>query len=529
MPIVSREKNALILKLRDPSQVKRLIPKHQVIMENGVEYTAVPHTDTAFRILKNIGMKMKGLEPMRHKYQYPKLRGKHDPRPSQIETAVGASVHKRFFILNEMRTGKTAAVLWCMQWLKQTKQMGESVLVTCTNSCTDSVWRAAIFELFPEATVAVLRGSAETRKKLLKMQFDFFIINHDGLKVIPRDLLQSVAGGRIKVLVVDEGTEFAAHGTDKWRVMKSLCGKADRVVWLTGTPLARGADMIWGQMQCVAPERITGSFSTWRDTVMRKSGPFKWVNREGYEKIVYEVMQPAVRFKRSDVLEPLSVSYEYRKAELSLSQTKAINFIKKEGALMFKKQTISAVNAAVLMGKILQISMGAVKDDDGEIVHYPVTERLAVLDELIEQANAKVIVFAPYKAVVDLLVNHNKKKHSVMFIDGRVTGTERTNVIVAFQERENPRVLVAHPKTTGHGLELSAADTVVWYGPLPVLNSTDLYEQATARVMSGSQKNAVGVYHVHATSLEHKFFLAQRKGVAAQQEVLALFEEEIFS
>jgi len=528
MPVAIPEKRALVLNLKDPERVKALIPMYQVVEDGGMKLLVVPHNLDTLRILRNIGVNVKGYEPMRFYYQYPLLYGRYPPMLHQIETAVAVTTHKRLYILNEMRTGKSAAVLWATNYLKKMKAV-RGVLITCTRSCMDTVWRAAIFGLFPEATVAILHGDRATRLKLLAMKFDYYVINHDGLKTIPKELYRACADGRINMGIIDEGSEFAQQGTTKWKVLKAICSKLEYVNWLTGTPMSRGPDKIWGQCMIVTPDTVPESFTTWKDSVLRQVATYTWVPRLGYEDKVYKAMQPAVRYRKSEVIDTMPVTYEDREAGLTDAQNSAIKEIKKEGALVLGNRSISAVNAAIVLNKIVQISMGAVLDDKQNVVAYPPTKRLAVLDEIISQANAKVIVFAPYHAVIDLIVAHLSKYTTVEFIDGRVTGNKRSAIINAFQHDENPRVLVAHPKPAGHGLELAAADTVIWFGPLPVINSTDLYEQACHRVMSAQQKNNVGIYHIFCTSLERKYFDAQRKGVAAQMEVLKLFEEVINS
>lgn len=117
-----------------------------------------------------------------------------------------------------------------------------------------------------------------------------------------------------------------------------------------------------------------------------------------------------------------------------------------------------------------------------------------------------------------------KKYTTVDKIDGSVTGRARDKAINAFQEHEHPRIIVAQPRTTGHGLELSAADTVIWYGPI---FSNNIYEQACHRVMSGMQKNSIGVYHLGSTPLEWRIFKSLKDGVDVQQNMLALYDAEM--
>lgn len=532
MPVVIPEKKALVLHLKNPTKVTASIPKHQFIEEAGQRYLAVPHTVDAWHVLKNIGVNVENYEPMRWYYPYPKLYGRYDPMAHQSETSVFCTANKRCFVLNEMRTGKSASVLWASDYLRKVKQV-KRTLILCTVSCMDRVWRQAIFGLFPERTVAILHGSHQQRLALLREDFDYYILNHDGLKVgfgdkksegFHAELVAMAKSGEINLIVMDEGSEFRNASTDRWKALKAITTHINRIWWLTGTPTPGGPEDAWAQCMIVNPSKVPSYFKTWRDRVMYQINKYKWVAKTGYESVVHEAMQPAIRYKKSEVIDMMPVTYDDREAELTKEQLGAYQHIKSQGVLASKNGAVTAVNAAVLLGKMLQIGAGAVKNDEGGIVEYTPTPRLKVLDELIEQSGAKVIVFAPYKAIVDMLVAHIKKKWTVEFIDGRVTGRKRDAVIQAFQDSDEPKVLVAHPKTTGHGLELSAADTVVWFAPM---HSVDLYEQANNRIMSGLQKRSMGVYHIGCTTLEWRIYRALQAGVNMQQEVLKLYDEEI--
>lgn len=532
MPIVIPEKKALVMKLKNPSRVTANIPKYQIINEDGEQYLAVPHTVDAWHVLKNLGLSVDNYEPMRWYYPYPRLYGRYDPMSHQSETSVFCTANKRCFILNEMRTGKSASVLWASDYLRKAKQV-KKVLILCTMSCMDRVWRQAIFGLFPEKTVAILHGTAQQRVQLLKENFDYYILNHDGIKIgysdkksegLHAELVRMVKAQEIDLIIVDEGSEFRNASTDRFKALKAISSHVNRIWWLTGTPTPGGPEDAWAQCMIVNPSKVPTYFKSWRDKTMYQINKYKWVPKTGHESVVHEAMQPAIRYKKSDVIDMMPVTFDDREAELTKEQLAAYSKIKTEGVLASKSGAVTAVNAAVLLGKMLQISAGVVKNDEGGVVKYLPTPRLRVLDELVEQAGAKVIVFAPYKAVVDMLVEHIGKRWTVDFIDGRVTGRKRDAVIHAFQDRDDPKVLVAHPKTTGHGLELSAADTVIWFAPM---HSVDLYEQANNRIMSGLQKRSMGVYHIGCTTLEWRIYRALKAGVNMQQEVLKLYDAEI--
>lgn len=532
MPIAIPSKKALVLKLRNPAKVTAAIPMHQTIEQEGESYLAVPHTVDAWHVLKNLGVNVENYEPMRWHYPYPRLYGRHDPMPHQSETAVFCTANKRCYILNEMRTGKTASVLWASDYLKRAKQV-KKVLILCTVSCMDDVWRQAIFGIFPDRTVATLHGSHQQRLALLQQPFDYYILNHDGLKVgfadkkpatgFHAELVKQVKSGEIDLIVVDEGSEFRNFSTDKWKALKNLAG-VERLWWLTGTPTPGGPEDAWAQARLVNADRVPEYFNTWKHRVMYQANKFKWLPKTGHENDVHNALQPAIRYKKSEVLRDIPTTFDDRAAELTKEQLAAYQQIKTQGVLASKQGPISAVNAAVLLLKLLQISAGAVKNDEGGVVQYPPTNRLRVLDELISQSASKVIVLAPYKAVVDLLVAHINKTRKAGFIDGRVTGRARAKVLNAFKNTTDLDVLVAHPKTTGHGLELAVADTVVWFAPM---HSVDLYEQANNRIMSNAQERSVGIYHIGCSSLEWKIYAALKAGVSMQQKVLELYDEEI--
>ncbi len=523
MPVAIPSKKALVLNLKDPSRVTAVIPKYEFINSNGIVYLAVPHTTDAWHILRNLGINVKGYEPMRSYYHYPKLSGIYEPMDHQRETAVFCATHKRCYVLNTMRTGKTASTLWAADFLRRSKQV-KRTLILCTMSCMVKVWKNAIWSLFPDARVNVLHGSAETRIKLLDRDAEYYVINHDGIKTIEKQLTLAIKHGFIDLIINDEGAEFRNAGTDKYKVLYRVAKGCPRIWWLTGTPTPRSPEDAWAQCKIVTPETTPPTFKSWQDSVMFRVSQFKWVPRHDSDAKVHALMQPAIRFRKEDVIDVMPVTFEEREAPLTTEQKHVFDEIKKQGAIRSANGTISAVNKGVLLQKLIQISMGVVRADDGTEVLYKPKPRLAVVREIVEQAEGKVIVFAPFHAVVDMLVREIKEYTTVDFIDGRVSGTARDKVITEFQEREHLRVLVAHPRTTGHGLELAAANTIIWFGPI---FSPDYYEQANHRVQSGQQKHSIGIYHIGATSMEWKYYGILRNSVNAQQKMLDLYNEVV--
>lgn len=522
MPLLIPERKAMAFRFKDPdaiSQVKALMPSQEV---DG--YLCVPHTEDALRVLSNLGVSVSGLEPIRTRYSWPKLSGKFSPMPHQVTTAAFVTMHNYCYVLNDMRTGKSASCIWATAYLRSQNQC-KGTLVICTLTCMESVWKNEIWGITPSASVAIVHGSKDKRASLLADNYDYYIVNHDGIKVTSTAIELAIEEGRIDTIIMDEGAEFRHHNTDKWRTLRKIAkpNTLKRLWWLTATPTPNGPEDAWAQCRIVNPTRVDSYITHWRDKTMRQISTYKWIPKPGWMNMVHEAMQPAIRFAKSDVMELPPVLWVDRKCNLSPAQTKALDMVKREGALMSESGSITAVNAAVLLNKMLQIAAGAVLADNGSVVEYSADTRYQAVRDIMLESKSKTLIFANNHATLDRLYSMLVKAgHRVAQVDGRVTGKERTRRISGFQTMDTYDVLVLHPKPAGHGLELSAADQIIWFCP-PF--STDLYIQANNRIQSAKQKHGMGIYHIYCTNFEKAIYAARKAGVADQNGVLALYRE----
>jgi SNF2 family DNA or RNA helicase len=136
----------------------------------------------------------------------------------------------------------------------------------------------------------------------------------------------------------------------------------------------------------------------------------------------------------------------------------------KQMQIMAVGETISTVNAAAALTKLLQLSGGAVYTDGGNVVEFDVSPRLNVLHEVLEESLHKVIVFVPYTHTLSLIKNFlNKHNISSEIIAGSVSANERAAIFNRFQTQDDPKVLLIQPQAASHGVTLTAADTVVFW------------------------------------------------------------------
>jgi SNF2 family DNA or RNA helicase len=192
-----------------------------------------------------------------------------------------------------------------------------------------------------------------------------------------------------------------------------------------------------------------------------------------------------------------------------------------ECAVLVKEKRITAANAGVAMNKLLQIGAGYVYSTNPLYATLDSTPRKDVFLELVEEAPHKLIVFAPWRHLINglsELLDDNKIEHAV--IHGDVS--KREDIFNDFQQTSKYRLLLAHPGCVHHGLTLTAASTIIWYSPTP---SLEIYEQANARIRRVGQKHKQQFLHLHGTPVEKKIYSMLRTRQKMQDAFLALIRE----
>lgn len=139
---------------------------------------------------------------------------------------------------------------------------------------------------------------------------------------------------------------------------------------------------------------------------------------------------------------------------------------------------------------------------DGD-VDVPCAPRIEVVKEIIDEAEGKVIVFVPYTKALLKLATALRSVTTVECVYGEVAKHERDRIFRDFQKAQNPRVLVADARTMSHGLSLTAANTIVWYGPT---TSTEVYMQACERIPRPGQKLSTHIIHIESTPVERAMY-----------------------
>ena len=444
--------------------------------------------------------------------------GKYKPFKHQRKTALFFTQHKKSFCFNEQGTGKTASAIWASDFLIQQGKVNR-VLVICPLSIMDSAWRNDLFNFAPHRTVAVAHGDAKKRKSVIEQNTDYVIINYDGVEIVS----ESIKNGGFDLIIVDEATHYKNAQTRRWKVLnKLLCDN----MWLwmmTGTPAAQSPVDAYGLAKMVNPTAVPRYGSTFRDMVMTKITNFKWIPKANATSTVHRVLQPAIRFTKDECLDLPNMTYVKRAVELTRQQKKYYELLRKRLVLDITGEQVTAVNAAVGMNKLLQISAGAVYTDDGETLEFDIKHRYKVLKEVIDESSQKVLIFVPFRHVIDILTDKLRSDGiSTEVIQGSVGATARTNIFRQFQEASNPRVLVIQPASAAHGVTLTAANTVIWWSPV---SSLETYAQANARVHRSGQKHKCTVVQLQGSDAEKHVYRLLDSRINIHTKIIDLYKE----
>jgi SNF2 family DNA or RNA helicase len=508
---------ALLFNTRKQAQIAALIPKSKALEQRGDVSKMLVHWGfDEVQVLRNLGIR--GVpSPIRGRYEWP---GVYTPFAHQRTTAEFLTQHMRCFVLSEAGTAKTGAAAWAADYLMSIEKV-QRVLVICPVSIMDTAWRADLFRTVMHRSVALAQGTKTQRQAVLRGNYEFVIINFDGVKVVAKELQEY----GFDLVIVDEANAVKTVQTDRWKAVASLVKPTTRLWLMTGTPASQSPLDAYGLAKLVNPDSVPRFFGAFRDKVMVKINQYKWVPRADAQDIVHQTLQPAIRFTKAECLDLPEVLYATREVPLTPQQQKYYDTIRKEMTAVAAGAEITAVNAASLINKLAQVSQGAVYSDDGSVIEFDVSNRIAELLAVVASTDRKILVFVPYRHVLDVVVDALiKAGHSTAVIHGGVAGSARADIIKQFQTEDDPRVLAMSPQATAHGITLTRADQVVWWGPV---TSTEIYIQANARAHRPGQTANVTVTHLQGSPVERRMYAMLQDKIEVHQNLVDLYKQEI--
>ena len=505
--------NRVLLVPNRHAEIQACIPHARTFKQ----YLVVPHKIQETTILRNLGLNAPS--PIETQYSWP---GRYKPFAHQVVTAAFLTLNPRAFVLNDIGTGKTLSAYWAADYLMR-QGLVRRVLVISPLSTLERVHGDALFQNFPHRSFTVLHGAAAKRKQLAQADFDFYIINHDGVEVISKVLAARLD---LDLVIIDELAAYRNGQTARWKALRSVLRPEQRVWGMTGTPTPNEPTDAYAQVKLIRPGVAAeySSFTSFKMATMTKVSMFKFAPKPDAMDRVHAIMQPAIRFGRDECLDLPECLTETRDVDLTPAQRKAYTEMMKSLVTQGGEGKVTALNEAIKLMRLMQIVSGVAYDEKADHLQIDCAPRLKVLKEIIEEAGQKVIVYVPFQGNLELLQKEIGKYVSSAMVYGQTPTKERNEIFYQFQNKPNPRVLIAQPACMSHGLNLQEASTIVWWAPV---NSNDIYTQANGRMNRAGQKNAMTVFHLASTEIERNVYKRLEAKEKLQGVLLDMVEGQV--
>ena len=373
--------------------------------------------------------------------------------------------HDRAMILAPVGAGKTAMTLAAMQ------DLGGRFLVLAPLRVCKTVWPVEQPKWAPKLRLSVAVGTPAQRAAALASDADVVVTNYDNLQWLATQPL------KFDAIVFDELTRLKNPSGARFKALHKVIDKINIRWGLTGSFTSNGLEDVFGQCKIVNQSLLGRSKGAFLQQYFSLINPDygEWAARTGALEAVMQRIKPA-----TFVLEPGEYADKLPPCHMvemrcDMEDRTPYEQMKKDSIF----ENITAVTAAVAINKLQQIASGFVYDENRE-ARWTGTHKFDLLDEILaENQNDNTIVVYNYK---EELAELQRRYPQAKTIDGNVE---------AWNEGKIPLLLI-HPKSAGHGLNLQYGGNKIIFVSLPW--SLELFEQTVGRLHRGGQKHDVWCY-----------------------------------
>ena len=413
-------------------------------------------------------------------------------------------------LMADMGTGKTITTLTHLAL------NGSKALVIAPLRVAETVWaeEARIWKHTKDMTFSHALGTPKQREAALARKADVYVINVENAMWLVKEHAQFLRS--IDVLVLDELSLWKSTGK-RWKSLYSVRDVFKSVIGLTGTPAPNGLLDLWPQMEMIKPGMITRTKTQYKQHFFFPVDPngWKWMLRPNADLKIYRKIEPYVIRVSNDQLDMPELNVQRVAVPLPDAVTDMLTELKHEGVVDLPTTQIVAENPAALVSKMMQISNGAVYDDQ-QRPHFVHEAKLKAIRELVEELQgAPVLISYQFK--------HDLSALKRAWPDAPVLGGENTaarnNEIVRDWNAGKIPVLFGHPAAMGHGMNLQeGGHHVIFYG---LTWNLEHYDQLIARVYrQGQQSRHVFVHLLCASDIDNRVADALIRKANVQQELL---------
>lgn len=411
---------------------------------------------------------------------------KYNPHDYQEYAKNFILAHPVCCLMLDMGLGKTIITLTALWLLALDYFDTGKVLIIAPKRVAEDTWpkEMAKWENITGLSYSLVIGSKKEREDALSKKAFVYIINRENVSWLVDNYYWD-----FDTVVIDELSSFKSNKALRFKSLKKVRPKIQRLIGLTGTPAPNSLLDLWPQMYLLDMGQRLGRFiGGYRDRFFKPDKRnreiiYSYKPREGSEEKIYELLSDiCISMKAVDFLNmPDKIS---NRIEVSMNKKERdiYDSFQSDMCLSLVDGELDAINAAGLSNKLLQMANGAVYGEDKKVLHIH-DRKLNALEDLIEAANGKPLLVAYW-------YKHDLTRISERF-DTRYIDTSQD--IEDWNAGKIPVALI-HPASAGHGLNLQeGGSTIIWFG---LTWSLELYQQLNARLWRQGQKNTVVIQHI---------------------------------
>ena len=388
-------------------------------------------------------------------------------------------------VLLDMGLGKTVITLSAISELIN-KGLVKKCLVIAPLRVARNTWPLEIrkWDHLTHLTYSLVVGDLNERLIALKREAQIYIINTENVEWL---INRSYTKFDYDMVVVDELSKFKSYSAKRFKSLLKVRKRINRIVGLSGTPCSNGLMDLWAEYRLLDGGVRLGKYIThYRDEYFlpdkrNQNIIFSYKLKPFADELIYKkISDITISMKAIDYLKMPKIIYNDLMIELDYIDRKVYDTLKKDMIVSFTDGDVDATNAAVLSNKLIQLSNGAIYDENHKIV-YVHDKKLDALEEIIESGKPILVVYW--------------FKHDLKRIKSRFTCREILNDSDISDWNEGKiSVGLIHPSSCSMGLNLqSGGSTLVWFS---LCWSLELYEQTNARLYRQGQKETVVVHHI---------------------------------
>lgn len=396
----------------------------------------------------------------------------------------------------DMGLGKTVITLTAINHLMYYDMCVDRVLVIAPKRVAEDTWttEAEKWDHLGGLIVSRATGSRAKRIKALSTDADIYVINRENVEWLVDWYRQIHRPWPFDMVVIDELSSFKSAQAKRFKALRQVRPLIRRIVGLTGTPTPNGLMDLWPQMYLIDQgERLGKTITGYRQRYFlpgKTNGyvVYSYELKTGSEERIRGLISDiCISMKADDYLRMPELTVNDIPVTLSENELKLYKTMEKDQLLQVDEEEITALSAAAVYNKLLQMANGGVYADDGSVIEIH-KRKLEALEEIIDTAGGQpVLVFYTFRHDFARLMQHFRKMHP---------RTLKGQQDIRDWNEGKISLLLAQPASMGHGLNLQAGGhIIVWYG----LNwSLELYQQANARLYRQGQRHGVIIHRLIA-------------------------------